>query len=798
MPDLKSALRQLGKSPGFTAVAIAILALGIGASTAIFSVVHALLLSPLSYADASRLVQLQSRHKEQGVAGLAPATFGDLAAGNASFTTLAAQYYYYVNLTGTDAPTLLNSADVTADYFKLFDVAPLRGRTWNPDDTKPGAAPVVVLSHALWRSQFNSRDSIVGRQIMLDEVAYTVIGVMPASFKDPNEVAQLWRPMRPGADDLLNRSSRYWTAYGRLKPGVTLLRANTELATLAHQLDQAHPKNYEGWTLQAADLRSLVVGDYHTGLLVVLGAVGCVMLITCANVAGLSLVRAAARRKEFAIRTALGASRGQLIRQLLAESLLLALLGGSGGVLLGSWGVDALLTSVPEGWLPRADEIALNLPVLATTLGLTLLTGVAFGLAPGFTASRIGAGEALKDSARGTAGPPARRLRAGLVVAELALALVLLAGTGLLGRSFLGLLNKKPGLDAGRLLSLTVSLSGKRYDSPARRWDFFSRAQTAVATVPGVQAAGFTQTSPFRWGIPVGFAPLRTDNAVAAADLPQAFCDSVSVDYFKAIGSPLLAGRTFTPADDTRSPPVVVLSETAARRYFGTENPLGRFLTPTAGSPTRFEVVGVVGDVRRSGLAADTPLQVYCPLAQRTTAFATLMVRTTLRPATLTKAVQAALWRIDPDTPVSDVATMDTLVSRSVTQPRLYLTLFSLFAALALLLAAVGIYGLVAFSVEQRTREFGIRTALGASPHAVLALVMREGARLIALGLVLGLAGALAAARLLQTMVFDTSLHDPAVFLAVPVLLAAVAGLACWLPARRAAQVDPMVALHAE
>ena len=796
MHDLKSAFRQLAKSPGFTAVAIAILALGIGASTAIFSVVRALLLSPLQYRDAAQLVQLQSHHREQGVGNLAPATFGAVAAGNASLAAVAAQYYYYVNLTGTDPPALRTTADVTADYFKLFDVAPLRGRGLIPADAKPGAVPVVVLGHALWQTQFSARDSIVGRQIMLDDIAYTVVGIMPASFKDPSEVAQLWRPMRPGADNFLDRSSRYWTVFGRLKPGIALAAANAELATIARQLAQAYPKNYEGWTLEAADLRGLVVGDYHTGLLVVLGAVGCVMLITCANIAGLSLVRATTRRRELALRTALGASRGRLIRQLLAESLLLALLGGGGGVLLGSWGVDALLATVPEGWLPRADEIALNLPVLAASLGLALLTGVAFGLAPGFTASRIDASEALKDSARGSAGPSTRRLRAALVVVELALALVLLTGTGLLGRSFLGLLHKKSGLDASRVLSLTVSLSAKRYDSPAKRWDFYSRVQTEVAALPSVQAAGFTQTSPFRWGIPVGFTPLRADNSATTSELPQAFYDSVDVDYFKTIGSPLLAGRGFTPADDAKSPPVVILSETAARRYFGAENPLGRFITP--GAPARFEVVGVVGDVRRSGLAADTPLQVYRPLAQRSTAFATLMVRTTLPPATLTKSVEAALWRIDPDTPVSDVVTMDTLVSRSVTQPRLYLTLFGLFAALALLLAAIGLYGLIAYNVELRTREFGIRTALGASPRELLSLVLREGAMLIAAGIALGLTGALVTARLFQGMIFDTSVHDPTVFLAVPLVLAVIAALACWLPARRAAKVDPMIALRAE
>jgi predicted permease len=798
--DFRYSLRQLRRNPAFTLFALLTLALGIGASTAIFSVVHALLLTPLHYDTADRLVQIQSRHPEQGVSGLAPATFGDVADGTSSFTTLAAQYYFYVNLTGAETPALLNSADVTADYFKLFGVAAARGRVWNSADVEPGSAPVVVLSHALWRGQFSARDSIIGQPIILDDVAHTVIGVMPPSFKDPAQIALLWRPMRPGADNLLERSSRYWTSFGRLKPGVTLQEANTELATVAQQMAQAHPKHYDRWTLQAADLRRLVVGDYHKGLLVVLGAVGCVMLITCANITGLSIVRATSRRKELAIRTALGSSRGQLIRQLLTESLILALLGGVGGVLIGHWGLDAMLASLPESWLPRADEIALNLPVLAASLVLTVLTGVVSGLAPGFTASRVDAGEALKDSARASAGPAARGLRAGLVVAEIALALVLLAGTGLLGRSFIGLMQKKSGLDAERVLSLTVSLSAKRYDTSQKCLDFFTRAQTGVAALPGVEAAGFTQTSPFRWGIPVGFAPLPRDGASVskAADLPPAFTDPVSDDYFKAIGIPLRAGRTFTPADDQKARPVVVLSETTARRYFGAEDPLGRFLTLNNGSRARFEVVGVVGDVRRAGLTAEVPLQVYQPIAQRTPGFAALMVRTALPPATLAKSVQAALWRVDPDIPITDVATMDTFVSRSVTQPRLYLTLFTLFAGLALLLAAIGLYGLIAYSVAQRTREFGIRAALGSSPRAVLLLVLREGVFLIALGICLGLAGAFAAAQLLRNMVFEISLHDPGVFVAVPLGLAAVAVLACWLPARRATKIDPMIALRCE
>lgn len=797
LQDVARATRALRKNPGFAGTAVLILGLGIAACVAIFSVVHPLLLSPLQYRKASELVQVQAHHEQQGDAGLAPAAFGDLATRSSSFASLAAQYYYYVNVTGIDTPTLINSAEVTPDYFTLFGIAPFLGRTWSIEETNPSATPVVVLSHKLWRGQFSARESIIGRQIMLDDVAHTVIGVMGPSFKDPAEVAQMWRPIRAGGDNFLERTSHYWTVFGRLKAGVAVDRANAELAGIAAQLAQAYPKTDEGWSLRADDLRRRVTSSYHTGLLVLLGAVGCVILITCANVAGLNLVRATVRRRELAIRTALGATRAQLLRQLLAESLVLSALGGAVGLLLGNWSLTALLTTLPEGWLPRADEIALDLPVIGVALALTVATGLAFGLAPGLIATRVDANDALKDQARGSASRSTRRLRSGLVVTEIALALMILVGATLLGRSFINLLRVESGLDEARLLTLTVSLSGKRYATSAKRLDFYARAEAEVAEVPGVQAAGFTQTSPFRWGIPVAFAPLRGDDA-GTAEIPTAFYDSVSLDYFKAIGTPLLAGRFFAATDDANAQTVVILSQTAARRYFGAEDPLGRFLVAPGVSPIRFEVVGVVGDVRRLGLSAAAPLQVYCPLAQRPPAFGTLMLRTALPPAALANAAQAALWRIDPEIPVSDVAPMDTLVGRSIAQPRLYLILFGAFAVIAVLLAGIGLYGSIAYSVAQRTQEFGIRTALGASPRNLLALVLREGAALAGLGVALGVIGAFIAARLLRAMVFATSVYDPVVFAAGSLAVAVVALLACWLPARRATHVNPLVALRAE
>lgn len=797
LPIFRQSLRSLTKSPGFSVVAIVILAAGIGASTVVFSVVHALLLTPLRYDQANRLVQVKTVHAQQGVSALAPATMLDVAAQTRSYEALAAQTYYYVNLTKSGTPALLTAAQVTADYFKVFAVSPLVGRTWSADEAKPGAAPVVVLGQRLWETQFGGRSDLIGQTILLDDTPTTVVGVMPKSFSDPWSNAELFLPMPLGADVVQSRSSRYWSTFARLAPGVTLEQANAELANLGRRLEESFPQNYRGWSLQAADLHRLVVGDYREALLVIVGAVACVMLITCANLAGLCLVRASARRKELAIRVSLGATRGQLTAQLLTESLLLAFAGGVGGVLLANWGLAGLIAMVGDGWLPRADEIALNAPVLLAALGITLLTGIAFGLAPVLTHTRVDAQEALKDSHSATS-RSAQRLRSSLVVAEIALALVLLVGAGVLGRNLYRILSRDPGIDASRVLSLTLTPPEKRYDTPEKRRDYYTRALAEVAAVPGVQSAAFTQTSPFRWGIPIALAPVPLAGEARLENPPQVFYDSVSRDYFKTMGTPLRAGRGFTDTDAPGAKPVIVISESTARRFFGDANPIGRDLTPDVNGPVRFEIIGVAADIARTGLAAETPLQVYRSLLQRPTAFGTLMVRTTLPPSTIAKAVQAALWRVDADIPFSAVTPMDQVVSRTATQPRLYLTLFAVFAGLALTLAGVGLYGLLAYSVAQRTREFGIRAALGANPADVLRLVLHEGALLIGGGLALGLLGALAAAQLLQQLLFSVRAYDPAVFAAVALLLAAVALLASFIPARRAARVAPMEALRTD
>jgi putative ABC transport system permease protein len=800
MNSLRHALRVFTTSPGYAAVTVAILALGIGATTAIFSVVHAVLLKPLAYADAARLVQISTKSRTGGTSVLAPGTFADLARQTKAFSAVAAHQYYYVNLTKTQSPARLTEMRGSRDYFKLFGVAPLLGRTWSPEEARVGAAPVVVLSAATWRSQFNADPNIVAKTILLDDVAHTVLGVMPDGFDDPWGAVGLWRPYLDGADEFQDRKSRYVGVYGRLADGVSLDTARAELATFNAQLQQSFPDIYAEWSFELDELQETIVSNYRTGLFVVLGAVGCVLLITCANVAGLAVARAASRRKEFAIRTAIGASSRALLRDGLLESVTLALVGGGLGLLLANWGIAAIMGVIGESWLPRANEIELSRPVLLAALGLSLATGVVFGLFPAWGAARTDANEALKTgSGRSSDGPATRRLRSILVVAEVALALVLLVGAGLLARSFGKILRQDTGMRTTQLVSIGLSLSTTRYDTTDKRRDYYARLEQAVSSVPGVVAAGFTQTLPFTWGIPGDLVP-DGPSEINEKNPPSPFYDSVSVDFFRATGIPLVAGRLFTAQDDHRAPPVVLLSATTAKLYFGDANPLGRQLrSRDPAVKTRFEIVGVVGDVPRTGLGQkQTPLQIYRPILQRPTGFATLLVQTSLRPDAIAQPVRQAIWRVDSDQAIGDVSLVTQLVRNSTVQPRLYLALFGLFAALALLLSGIGLYGLIAYGVTQRTREFGIRLALGAAPRDVLHLVLREGALLAVVGLALGLAGAFASARFLQELVYQVSVYDPAVFGTVFTLLALVAVAASFLPARRATKVDPMIALRAE
>ncbi|HEX8078287.1 MAG TPA: ABC transporter permease [Chthoniobacterales bacterium] len=799
--NLRYALRQLRKSPGFTFVAVLTLALGIGANTAIFTVVNAVLLSPLPYPDADRLVMVQSRNFQENLKSqaFAPAGFRDVEKQVTSFDGIAATRYNYDNLTGIEKPTSLTGSLVTQDYFKVLGEKPLVGRTFTKEDAAANAKPTVILSYELWQKQFGGRQ-IVGESVTLNDVPHEVIAVMPRTFKDPFNVSSIWRifPNEGGENAVAN--ARFWAVIGKLKAGVSSATVQAELATIAARLGQSDPKFYKGWEFTLSPLRDQVVGNYREGLLLVVGAALLVLLITCANVAGLQFVRASTRQREVAIRLALGASRSAIVRSQLIESLLLVAFGGIGGLLIGSWGLDLLLASLAKDWIPRSDEIGLNTTVLAVT-GLTaLVTGIVFGLFPAWHATRVDAIDSLRDGSKGSAGVQSVRLRGALVIAQIALTLVLLVCAGLVWKSFAAINRVNPGIQIENTLSMVLTLSPTRYDTGPKRSDYYRQVLDRVGRVPGVESVGFTQTMPFTWGIPANFSIYGVPDD--SAKLPPAFYDSVSPSYFSTMRIPLIAGRTFAETDKDGAPQVIVLSQSAARKFFPNEDPIGKRLALPPGrqqtTPMALEVIGVVGDVPRNGLDAETPYQVYASLNQRGWPFATLLVTSPLPVETLSQTIQRAIWEFNPEQTISNLAPVKTLVKQSLTQPQLYLTLFSLFAVLALLLAAIGLYGLIAYSVSQRTREFGIRYALGAQVRDVLRLVVGQGARLTALGLVLGLVGAAAVARLMETLLFRTKAYDPFVFGVVVFVLATIGLLAALLPALRATKADPVAALRAE
>lgn len=799
---LRFAFRQLRKSPGFTFVAVLILALGIGANTAIFTVVHAVLVAPLPYPRAERIVAVQSRNLQENLTreALAPAGFRELEKQVTSFEGVAASRYNYDNLTRIDKPTTVTGSLVTQDYFLVLGERALIGRTFTREDAAANAKPVVILGYDLWRKQYGGRADIIGESITIADLPHEVVGVMPRSFKDPFAIAVLWRLFPNEGGENAVATSRFWGVIGRLKPDVPVSSVQAELATIAGRFAQSDPKFYKGWDFMLSPLHDEVVGNFREGLLLVVGAALIVLLITCANVAGLQFVRASTRQREVAIRLALGASRMAIAREQLIESLLLVALGGIGGVLLGGWGLDLLLASLARDWIPRADEIALNLPVLFATGVMALFTGILFGLYPAWRATKIDAIDSLRDGSKGSCGLQSVRLRGALVIAQIALTMVLLVCAGLVWKSFAAITGVNPGIQIENTLSMVLTLAPTRYDTGPKRTDYYRQVLERVSGLPAVDAAAFTQTMPFTWGIPATFSVYGS--ADDAAKLPQAFYDSVSPSYFATLHIPLVAGRTFAETDDGKAPPVIILSQSAARKFFPGENPIGkRLLLPSSRqqpNPIPLEVIGLVGDVPRNGLNAATPHQVYASLNQRAWAFSTLLVRSPLPVETLSQSIQRAIWEFNPEQTISNVTPVRTLVKQSLTQPQLYLTLFSMFALLALLLAGIGLYGLIAYSVAQRTREFGIRFALGAQVRDVLRLVLGQGARLTAFGLVLGLLGAAGVARLMETLLFRTTAYDPAVFGGVMVVLGAIGLLAVLLPALRATKADPVAALRAE
>ncbi|HET9210746.1 MAG TPA: ABC transporter permease [Thermoanaerobaculia bacterium] len=803
--DLRYAGRMLARQPGFTAVAALTLALGIGANTAIFSVVEAVLLRPLPYRHADRTVLVWESNRSRDVASnvVNPANFMDWREQAKSFDQMAAFADRRFNLTGGGEPEEVPAQSVTPNLFSLLGAGAELGRTFTPEDAKPDRDNVVILSHGLWQRRFGGAPGIVGRTISLNGRGVTVIGVMPAGFQWfirekslTGKPAQLWTPLEFTEEQRVRRG-RYLQAVARLAPGVSLAKARAEMDAIAGRLESQYPKFNHGWGVNVVPLRDQLAGEIRPALLVLLAAVGFVLLIACVNVANLLLARAAGRHKEIAIRSSIGAGRRRIIRQLLTESLLLALLGGGLGLLLSRACLAALIALSPPN-LAGVGQAGLDLPVLAFTLIVTVLTGVVFGLAPALEASRVNLSGALNESGRGNAGSArGRRLRDALVVAEVGLALVLLVGAGLMIRSFLRLQAVDPGFDPKGLLTMRALLPASKYPDDARQIAFFREAAARLRTLPGVISATTVSALPFAdLGAATSFA-IEGTSFTHEADKPSTDVRVVDEEYFHTLGIPLLAGRTFTAREAVEDRKVAVINETMARKYFPGVNPVGkRILVNMTAEPTYTEIIGVVGDARYSSLDGELHPMVYWTPPHLTYSAMTFVLRTAGDPADLAPAARREILAIDKDQPVSDVRTMEDWVSESLARTRFGTLLLGAFAGLALILAAAGLYGVMSYSVAQRQNEIGVRMALGARAGDVLRLVIRQGLALVLVGVALGLLGALALTRLLASLLYEVSATDPLTFAALALLLTAVSGVACYIPARRAARVDPLIAMR--
>jgi putative ABC transport system permease protein len=800
--DLLYAVRTFRRSRGFTAVAVLTLALGIGANTAIFSVVNTVLLRPLPYKDAGRLVWITDFIPRQGNTLVWDSDYFAWAKQNQLFEGMAAYGPAEVTLTGVGESERLDGARVTAGFFSVLGVAPMLGRPFLAEEDRPGGPQVCVLSHKLWQSRFGASASILGKTITLNGKPYTVLGVMPPTFEYPwGFQPALYVPydLRETSGLAPGEMHMAVSVIARLKLGITIRPAKSNLDFINRGLERGYKGGYarmmEGARAQVMSLHTHLVGDVRPALLVLVGAVGFVLLIACANVANLQLSRAVRREKEIAIRTTLGAGRGRLARQLLTESLLLAGLGGAAGVGLAAWGVSALRTLGPAN-IPHLAEIHIDYRVLIFTALVSMVTGLAFGLVPVLAATETHPSESLKEGGlRLSAGPGREQTRRALVVVQLALALVLLAGAGLLMRSFLRLTATDPGFDPHNLLTARIGLPGNRYPRPEMQRAFFENLLSSLRTLPGVSAAEAVVAPPL-WGYMMA-AGFDIEGVLARADFNTvAQINIVSPGYLHAIGVPLISGRAFTPLDTADAPKVVVFNRACARAFFPHEDPVGKRIQ-IAGMDWA-TIVGVVGDLRQAGLISRPEPEIFVPYLQAPYSEMAVVIRSTQDPRRLMGAVRSRVESLDKSLAIYEVMTVDELMARQVASRKFNMALLGLFAFLAVALAGVGIYGVMTYTVTQRTHEIGIRMALGARQLDVLRLVLRQGIVLAALGIGLGAAGALAVTRFLSSLLYEVQPRDPVTFVIVSVLLGSIALLATYIPARRATKVDPMVALRYE
>lgn len=805
--DVKFGVRMLRKNLGFTLVAVLTLALGIGANTAIFSVVNAVLLRPLQYPNSERIVAIQELNEKGSRVQVTPANFLDWRAQQTSFEQLAAIFARPANLSAGDESERIDLAMTSTNFFQVFGVQPQTGRFFLPEEEQAGHNPVVVVSYGLWQRHFGGDPSLVGKSITLDGQPYTVVGIAPASFQYPDKT-EVWIPpfqrvptLSAQMDVERARGFGFLSAVALLKPGVSVKQAHDEMTGITARLRQQYPETNNKRFNKVVSLQTHLVGESSTALLLLLGAVAFLLLIACANVANLLLARAASRQKEIAVRLALGATRLRLIRQLLIESILLGLAGGAVGLVLGWWGIDLMHGLLPVDF-PRAQGIGIDMRVLGFTLLMSLGTGIVFGLAPAFQSTKLDINETLKESARGSSGGARHnRVRSLLIVTEVALSLVLLIGAGLLFRSFMRLQAVELGFRPQNLLTFRLTPSGANFRQDQQYSAFYSQVAERVKALPGVDSVGVINTLPLVKGPTTAFMvegrpPLTKDQ------WPRVNYRSVSPDYFRAVNVPVLKGRALNEHDNDSAPLAVVVNESLVRRDFDSEEPVGKRINfggvGSNGQPNWFEIVGVVADVRSLELNSEPTPEIYTSYLQDPFAGMSYVVRSSVEPQSLVPSVREAVRQVDKAQPVAEVMEMEQLVSEAAAQPRFNSLLLGIFASVALMLAAAGIYGVMSYAVAQRTHEIGVRMALGAQTRDVLWLVVWQCIRLTLFGLALGLLCAFALTRVMATLLYGVKPTDPSTFAGGALLLAVVALLACYIPARRATKVDPLTALRYE
>jgi putative ABC transport system permease protein len=797
LQDIRYGFRMLLKYKGFTAVAVIALGLGIGANTAIFSLVNGVLLRPLAFPLPERIVYFEGKNPAAGItdSNISFLDFTDWSKQTDLFASTAAYWTASANLGADGAePERVPRAGVTIGFFNVLGVQPFLGRAFVPEDDKPGTITTAIISHALWKRRFGSDPAIVGKQVQISSRPITVVGVMPPGFEYP-EQTQIWVTSAVKLSEE-PRDNRAWSAIARLNPGIDVKQTQTRLSAINAQLDKQFHESNKGWDVSVSTLHERLVREVKPSLFALLGAVGLVLLIACANVANLLLARSAARQKEIAIRAAMGASGARVLRQMLTESLLLSVIGGIAGLLLSIWLTDVLMSMLPAG-APRLEQVGIDYRVLTFALGLSALTGILFGIVPALQTSKLDVTSALKEGGRSGEGPRRTGARSLLLIGEVALSLMLLVGAGLLIKSFVRLQEIRPGFNAHNVLVANLALPGAKYKDQ-QFVEFFRQLTERLEAAPGVQAVGGSVNLPLNAsGYMIGRGFIPEGRPLTVDENRDAMFSTITGDYFRALQIPLLAGRTFELRDNADGPKVVIINETIAKRYFGSPaEAIGKRLTIWHDEKFMREIIGVVGDTKTGSLTADGGSQIYVPHAQDSQwNFMGLVIRTAGDPASFVTTLRREVQALDKDQPIYNVRTLDDVVANSLGTRRVSMQLFAVFAAAALLLAALGIYGVMAYSVTQRTQEIGIRMALGAQKSDVLGLVIRQGMTFTVIGVLVGLIGAFALTRLIASLLFGVAATDPLTFAAIPLLLLFVALVACYLPARRAALLDPKIAL---